>query len=190
MVSAYLALLAAIALQRLGELWISRRNTRWALARGGIERGQAQLPVMKLLHGSFLLACALEVVWLERRFDPRLAAPMLTLLAGAQLLRLASLRALGRRWNVRVIVVPGMPRVCDGPYRWLAHPNYLAVAAEMAAIPLIHGAWLCALFFSLANALLLRARIRCEERALDTWAQPLPPSIDAVLARVPARARG
>lgn len=189
MVKAYLTLLALIALQRLGELWLSRRNARWALAHGAAEYGRGQLPAMKALHTAFLAACALEVVVLRRPFDLRLAAPMLALLLCAQALRLASMRALGPRWNVRVLVVPGMPRVIHGPYRWLRHPNYLAVALEGVAIPLLHGAWLSALGFSLANAALLRARIRCEERALDTAAGRVESGASAG-APLLARARG
>ena len=169
MVSAqlYLAFLALVGLQRLGELAVSRRNARWCLAHGGIETGQRHLVWMKLLHAGFLGGCALEVVWLERPFVPALGIPMLALALTAQCVRLWTVSALGRHWNVRVIVVPGMPAVSSGPYRFLRHPNYLAVVIEGLAIPLVHGAWTSTLLFSLANALLLRARIRCEEQALS-----------------------
>jgi methyltransferase len=91
---------------------------------------------------------------------------MLALALAAQVLRYWAIRTLGPRWNVRVIVVPGAPVVTGGPYRFLRHPNYVAVVVEGFAIPLIHGAWGTALVFSAANALLLVVRIRCEERAL------------------------
>ena len=81
------------------------------------------------------------------------------------------MRALGERWTTRVLVLPGRPRVRDGAYRWLRHPNYVAVVIEFVAAPLMFGAWRTALAFSLANLLALRVRIRCEERALARAAE-------------------
>jgi methyltransferase len=166
MVIPYLAFLALLALERLVELRISARHAAWALARGGIEVGQRHFRAMKALHTVFLLACAAEVLLLERPFVPALGWPMLALALAAQALRYWAIASLGPHWNVRVIVVPGAPAVTAGPYRWLRHPNYLAVALEGIAVPLIHGAFWTAAGFSLANAALLAVRIRCEERAL------------------------
>lgn len=165
--SAYLVFLALVGVQRLGELVISERNARWALARGGVEVGRGHFRLMKLLHGGFLVACAAEVVLLHRPFVPALALPMLVLALAAQGVRLWTLRTLGPRWNARVIVLPGEPVVDAGPYRYVRHPNYLAVAVEGVAIPLVGGAWLTAAVFSALNAGLLAVRIRCEERALQ-----------------------
>jgi methyltransferase len=165
-VSWYLALLALLGLERIGELILSRRNAAAALARGGIEVGQRHFQVMKALHTAFLFACAAEVVFLHRPFIPALGWPMLALAVLAQVLRYWAVLTLGRRWNVRVLVVPGDPAVVAGPYRYLRHPNYLAVVLEGFAVPLVHTAWMTALGFSLANAALLRVRIRCEEQAL------------------------
>jgi methyltransferase len=166
MVIPYLAFLALLALERLVELHISRRNAARAFARGGVELGQRHFRAMKLLHGAFLGACAAEVLLLQRPFVPALGWPMLGLALGAQALRYWAIASLGPHWNVRVIVVPGARAVTSGPYRWLRHPNYLAVAIEGVAVPLIHSAWWTALGFSAANAALLAVRIRCEERAL------------------------
>lgn len=166
---AYLALLVLLACERGFELRISRRNAERAFAEGGIEVGQGHFGVMRALHTVFFFACALEVVGLGRAFDPRLGLPMLALAATAQVLRYWAITSLGPRWNVRVIVVPGAPVVTSGPYRWLRHPNYLAVVAEGIAIPLIHGAGWTALAFTLANAWLLATRIRVEERALADY---------------------
>ena len=163
---AYFAFLAATGVERLFELRLSKRNAALALARGGIEVGREHFAWMRALHAAFLAACALEVALLHRTFDARLGLPMLTLALGAQGLRYWAIATLGRRWNVRVIVAPGEPVVTSGPYRWLRHPNYLAVVLEGVAIPLLHGAWLTALAFSALNAWLLRVRIRVEERAL------------------------
>jgi len=165
-VGAYLGLLAALACERGFEIALSRRHAAWAFARGGVEFGRGQLLPMRLLHGGFLLGCALEVVLLDRPFLPALGLPMLVCVLAAQALRYWAVHALGNQWNVRVIVVPGLPRVMRGPYRLLRHPNYLAVVIEGIAVPLVHSAWLTASIFTLANAWLLAVRIRCEERAL------------------------
>lgn len=162
----YLGLLALLAAERVLELAISRRHTAWARARGGVERGQGHFPLMALLHAAFFPACAAEVIGLGRGFDARLGVPLLALALAAQGLRYWAILSLGRAWNVRVICVPGLPAVTHGPYRWIRHPNYLAVALELFAVPLVHGAWLTAVLFSLANGALLRVRIRCEEQAL------------------------
>ena len=167
MVTAYLLFLALVGAQRMGELVVSQRNTRWALARGGVELGQGHFRLMKLLHGAFLFACAAEVVLLQRPIVPLLAVPMLALALAAQGVRLWTMRALGPYWNARVIVLPGAPVVAAGPYRYVRHPNYLAVIVEGLAIPLMHGAWLTAAVFSVLNAALLAVRIHCEERALE-----------------------
>ncbi len=162
----YLAFLALVAAERGIELAVSRRNAARALARGGIEVGERHFAAMRLLHGIFLVACAAEVVWLRRPFIPALGVPMLVLVLAAQALRWWAVATLGSRWNVRVIVVPGEPAIATGPYRWLRHPNYLAVVVEGFALPLVHGAWLTAVVFSALDAWLLAIRIRAEERAL------------------------
>jgi len=162
----YLGFLAALGLERLAELRRSARNAAWAFERGGIELGRRHYRVMQALHGAFLAACAAEVLCLQRPFDAALGVPMLALALAAQALRAWAIASLGPHWNVRVIVVPGAPAVRRGPYRFLRHPNYAAVAIEGFAVPLVHGAWVTALAFSLANAALLAVRIRCEERAL------------------------
>jgi methyltransferase len=121
---------------------------------------------MAVLHAGLLFGAALEVVVLDRPFVPALGIPMLIVAALAQALRYWAIATLGPRWNVRVIVVPGLPVVARGPYRFLRHPNYLAVVLEGVALPLIHCAFWTALVFTVANAALLRVRIRVEERAL------------------------
>jgi methyltransferase len=166
MVIAYLSFLGLVGLERTFELAVSRRNAAWAFSQGGIEHGREHFFAMKLLHTGFFAACALEVVLLGRPFLLWLGAPMLALALAAQALRYWAIASLGKRWNVRVITIPGMPLSTAGPYRFLRHPNYLAVVLEGIAIPLIHTAFLTAMAFSLLNAWMLRTRIRCEERAL------------------------
>jgi len=122
---------------------------------------------MVLLHTGLLAACLIEVFAADRPFIPALGWAMLLLVVGAQGLRWWCVTTLGRQWNTRVIVVPGLALVRAGPYRWLRHPNYLAVVIEGIALPLVHAAWVTALAFTVLNAvLLLRFRIPAEERAL------------------------
>ncbi len=166
MVIAYLSFLGLVALERTFELALSRRNAAWAFSRGGVEHGREHFLAMRLLHAGFFAACALEVVLLGRPFLLWLGAPMLGLALAAQALRYWAIASLGKRWNVRVITIPGMPLSTAGPYRFLRHPNYLAVGIEGIAIPLIHTAFLTAMGFSLLNGLMLRTRVLCEGRAL------------------------
>jgi len=160
------AFLALLALERGVELVVSRRNARRALERGGVEVGRGHYPAMVAFHAGFLFACAAERLLLPTRWPPSAAAAALALALGAQGLRWWCVAALRGRWTTRVVVVPGDPPVTDGPYRWIRHPNYLAVVVELAAAPLVLGAWRTALAFTIGNALLLAVRIRAEERAL------------------------
>jgi len=169
-VQLYLALLVAVALERGVELVLSARNARLALARGGVESGQGHYPVMAVFHALLLLCCALEVLLLQRPFPGTAGWVALGVVLAAQGLRYWAIATLGWRWNTRIVVVPGAAPITAGPYRWIRHPNYVAVIAEMAALPLVHGAWLTAVVFSLGNGWLLRVRIRAEEHALgEPW---------------------
>ncbi|GAA4842853.1 isoprenylcysteine carboxyl methyltransferase family protein [Kitasatospora terrestris] len=163
---AYTVLVLLVAVERLAELVVARRNAAWSLARGGTEYGRGHYPPMVLLHTGLLAGCLLEVWSGQRPFLPWLGWPMLAAVLGAQALRWWCIATLGPRWNTRVIVVPGLPLVGGGPYRWLAHPNYVAVVVEGFALPLVHTAWVTAFCFTVLNAWLLAVRVRCEERAL------------------------
>jgi len=160
-------LIAAVALERLAELVLSTRHARWAFDRGGLEAGRSHYPPMVVLHAGLLVACVVEVHAADRPFVPVLGWLALAAALGSQALRWWCIGTLGRQWNTRVIVVPGLSLIERGPYRWLRHPNYVAVVAEGIALPLVHAAWLTALVFTVLNAvLLLRFRIPVEERAL------------------------
>lgn len=165
-VSWYPLLVAAVAAERVVELVVARRNLAWSRAQGGIEFGFGHYPVMVLLHTGLLVGCVAEVMLLNRPFLPWLGWPMLAILVAAQALRWWCVTTLGHRWNTRVIVIPGAPRVKAGPYRLFSHPNYVAVVAEGIALPLVHTAWITAVAFTVLNALLLTARIRTENAAL------------------------
>lgn len=161
----FTVLIGAVAVERLAELVLSRRHAAWALERGGVESGAGHYPVMVVLHSGLLLG-ALAEVWLSGRDFVSWGWLMVALVAGSQALRWWCIATMGPRWNTRVIVIPGMPLVTSGPYRWLSHPNYLAVVVEGAALPLVHQAWWTAGVFTLANVALLSRRLRVENAAL------------------------
>lgn len=177
MVTWYIFLLGGFGAERVAELLLSRRNARRAFARGATESGARHFRFMVAVHALFLPCCAVEVLALHRRVPGALGYLALGAALAAQALRWWAIASLGDRWNVRVIAVPGEAPVRRGPYRFARHPNYLAVAVEMLAVPLAHGAWLCAAAFSLLNAALLRGRIRIEEQALG---DPYRRSFDGV----------
>lgn len=164
----YAVLLGLVVLERLVELVLSTRHAAWALARGGVEVGRGHYPPMVALHSALLVACLAEAHLLDREFLPWLGLPMLAVVVLAQALRWWCIATLGRQWNTRVIVVPGMPLVRGGPYRWFRHPNYVAVVAEGVALPLVHTSWVTAVAFTVLNAWLLTVRIRTEDAALDS----------------------
>ncbi|TDE96199.1 hypothetical protein EXU48_07180 [Occultella glacieicola] len=163
----FVVVVAATALERLLELVVSARHARWAFDHGGVERGRGHFPAMVALHTALLVACVVEAWFADRPFLPVLGWTALAAVLASQALRWWCIATLGRRWNTRIIVVPGLPLVHAGPYRWLRHPNYVAVVVEGLALPLIHTSWITAVVFTVLNAvLLLRFRIPAEERAL------------------------
>jgi methyltransferase len=164
----YTVLVAAVALERLAELVVAKRNMAWSLERGGRESGFGHYPVMIVLHTGLLAGCLLEVWLADRPFVPALGWPMLVLVIASQALRWWCIRTLGHQWNTRIVVVPDLPRVTGGPYRFFSHPNYVAVVVEGFALPLVHTAWVTALVFTVLNAALLAVRIRAENQALQS----------------------
>ncbi len=158
--------IALVGLERVVELRLSRRNADRAFARGAIEVGQAHYRVMAAFHTLFLVACVGEAWLCHRPFPGALGWAALVGAVLAQALRYWAIWTLGDRWNTRIIVVPEAAPVTGGPYRFLRHPNYLAVVMEMALLPIVHGAWVTAVVFSLGNAVILFVRIRAEEAAL------------------------
>ena len=158
--SAAVAILLFVTVQRLAELVIARRNTRALLARGASEVGAGHYPLIVLLHGAWLLA-----LWVLAPGKP-VYWPLIAVFMGLQCLRLWVLATLGNRWTTRIIVLPGAPLVARGPFRFLKHPNYAVVMAEIAVLPLAFGLVWVALVFSLLNAAVLTIRIRAEGRAL------------------------
>jgi len=166
----YALLISLVALERLAELALSKRNIERAKAQGAVEVGFSHYPVMVVLHTGLLVGCLAEVYLLEPPFLPWLGWPMLVAVLAAQALRWWCIGTLGPRWNTRIVVLPGSTLVDRGPYRFVHHPNYVAVVVEGFALPLVHSAWITAAVFTAANAALLRVRIRTENEALSRFA--------------------
>jgi methyltransferase len=161
----YVVLVVLVGFERVAELVVSLRNARWSFAQGGVESGRGHYPFMVVLHTGLLVGCLVEAAY--RPFVPWLGWTMFAVVLLSQGLRWWCITVLGRQWNTRVIVVPGLQLVARGPYRWLRHPNYVAVVAEGIALPLVHTAWVTALVFTVLNIPLLAVRIRTEEAALN-----------------------
>lgn len=153
-------ILALVTLQRLGELWLSNRNTRRLFAQGAREVGAGHYPLIVALHAAWLV-----LLWLLAPPRP-IDGFWLGLFVLIELARIWVLASIGRRWTTRIIVVANAPLVARGPYRWVNHPNYLVVIAEIAVLPLVFGLWRVAAIFSALNAAILTVRIREENRAL------------------------
>jgi methyltransferase len=159
--TAAVAILAAVTLQRLAELLYSRRNEAWLRDQGAVEHAPGHYPAIILLHAAWLLGLWILAFGVQ---------PHLGWLAGfvvLQALRVWVLTTLGRRWTTRILVLPGQPLVVAGPYRFLPHPNYAVVVAEIFVLPMVFGLTLYGLVFSVLNAAVLWVRIRAESAALS-----------------------
>jgi methyltransferase len=155
-----LVILGLVTVERLTELWIASRNTKRLLAQGAVEHAPRHYPLIVALHVLWLAS-----LWWLARSRP-IDGFWLGLFVLIEIGRFWVLATLGRRWTTRIVVLPGAPLVRRGPYRWLNHPNYVVVTAEVAVLPLVFGLWRVALVFSIINAILLIVRIRAENRAL------------------------
>jgi methyltransferase len=157
-----LAIVLLVAAQRLAEVIHGQRNARRLLAQGAVEAGAGHYPLLVLVHAGWLFALLIVA-----SRAPAIDWWLLGLYALLQFGRVWVLVSLGRYWTTRLISPPGTPLVRRGPYRFLRHPNYLIVVAEIAVLPLAFGAWRTALVFSVLNAALLAWRVRIENRLLS-----------------------
>lgn len=153
-------ILGFVTLQRLGELWLAERNTRWLKAHGAVEVGAWHYPFIVVLHIAWL-----GVLW-GLAWDRPVNLPLLAAFVLLQVLRVWVIVTLDGRWTTRIIVLPGEPLVRKGPFRFLSHPNYWVVVGEIAVLPLVFGLPVTALVFSVLNAAILAVRIRAEDQAL------------------------
>jgi methyltransferase len=158
-----------VAVQRLLEIRLSRRNERRLRARGAVERGGGHYPVMVAIHALWLVSMLVEGLLRGPEIPWWWPVPLAAFVL-VQPLRYWAILSLGENWNVRVLVVPGEKLVRSGPYRYFPHPNYMVVVVEVLTLPLIFGAWVTALVFSVLNAGFLYVRIREEARALEELA--------------------
>ena len=166
MTTAYLTLLALVGIGRLAELRISRRNQRWLEKQGVRKVSEQHFRWMVLLHGGVLAGAAVEVTMLHRPLIPALAIPMAVLFVLANMLRWWVIGILAEHWNVEVMASSRVGVVASGPYRWVRHPNYVAVAIELFALPMMHTAWITALAGTVGNLEVLRRRLNVEEGVL------------------------
>lgn len=160
---------ALVGVQRLVELVLARRNERRARARGAVERGRSHYLFIVALHSLWLLGTLIEGL-LRGPALPALWPIPLALFLLVQPLRYWALVSLGERWNTKILVVPGAKPIRRGPYKYLSHPNYVVVVVEILTFPLIFGAWVTALIFTVLNAAVLWVRVREENRALTELA--------------------
>ncbi|HEY2710270.1 MAG TPA: isoprenylcysteine carboxylmethyltransferase family protein [Caulobacteraceae bacterium] len=155
-------LLGLVTAQRLGELVLARHNTAKLKSQGAYEVAPGHYPLIVLLHAGWLVGLWVLVLWLK----PPMSLPLAAVFLGIEGLRVWTLMSLGPRWTTRIIILPGAPLVRRGPYRFIPHPNYVVVAAEILVLPLVFGQWAYALVFTALNAAILFVRIRAENVAL------------------------
>ena len=162
-------IIVLVAAQRLAEAIWGERNARALLAAGATEAGRGHYPLFVLLHAGWIAALSLAVTP-----DPVVSWPLVAFYGVLQAGRAWVMVSLGRLWTTRAISPPGVPLVARGPYRFLRHPNYAIVTAEIAVLPLAFGAWEIALAFTVPNLALLAHRVRVEDRLLAPRRTPPP----------------
>ncbi|MFC0559015.1 isoprenylcysteine carboxyl methyltransferase family protein [Halalkalibacter alkalisediminis] len=165
MIAVYLFILLVIV-QRFVELLIANRNAKWIKSQGGYEAGKEHYKYIVGLHVLFFVSLLIEVTVTKHTFMLWSIFPLGVFLL-AQLGRVWALSSLGRFWNTRIMILPGAKVIAKGPYRYLRHPNYAIVIAEIACLPLIFQAYWTAIVFTILNAVTLSTRIQVEERALE-----------------------
>ena len=161
---AFVGLLLATGAMRLVELWVSVGRMR--ARRGALVEEPRLFPAMALLHAGLVAAPIAEVLLLQRTFSWSIGGPALAVLALASVLRIWTLSTIGGAWNVRVVRPADDAVATSGPYRFIRHPNYLCVILELAALPMVHGAWISAIALTAVNAAVLWVRIPTEEAEL------------------------
>ena len=165
MIASATVILSLVTVQRLGELWLSNRNTRRLLEQGAVEHGAGHYSLLVAVHAAWLAA-----LWWWAPAEP-VNWPLIALFVLLQLARAWVIATLGGRWTTRIIVLPAAPLVRRGPYRFVDHPNYGIVVLEIAILPLAFGLTAVALVFTLLNAAALAVRIRAENEALGSVRQ-------------------
>lgn len=154
-----------VIIQRLLEMVIARRNEKWMKAQGAIEFGRIHYQFLVMMHILFFLVFFFEKIAFSRELSPFWSL-LGSLFIMAQLIRVWAISSLGRYWNTKIIVLPNVDVVRKGPYRYIKHPNYLVVFIELLVVPLMFGAYITAIMFTILNVMMLSIRIPAEEKAL------------------------
>ncbi|MEI6805031.1 MAG: isoprenylcysteine carboxylmethyltransferase family protein [Myxococcaceae bacterium] len=162
----FFAIVLAVAILRIFELMKSNRHRKILLTQGGVEHASGHYKYMVLLHTAWFISMLFEVICLKRPFYFWLFSMALAGTFLGNILRYVSMNTLGVRWNTRIIILPGKAPIQTGIYRYFRHPIYIGVCLELACIPLLHTAYLTAIIFTILNLVLLKTRIREEEKAL------------------------
>lgn len=165
--STFWIFLAVLIVQRIFELLLAKRNERVVRAKGAIEYDKKGYKAIVLMHIFFFISLISEYIFLDKTIN-HFWAPLLILFLIAQILRYWAISTLGYNWNTKILVTPNTSPMRDGPYKYMNHPNYLAVVIEIAAVPLIFSCYITSVIFSVLNLLLLKRRIHIEEKALST----------------------
>ena len=189
----YLGLLVAVGAGRLLEMRLSRRHQRSLAARGFSREREPGFPIMVALHAAILVGAAVEVIVARRPLIPAVAVPAFALFALGNLLRWWVIHTMSEHWNVQVVNALALGVVTTGPFRWVRHPNYVAVFVELLALPLIHGAYLTALCGGAVHVVVLARRITVEERVLladPTYRQTMAGKPRFLPLRLPVRSGG
>ena len=153
-----------IILLRIAELLLARKNEQWLLQNGAIEYGQKHYPFIVALHILFIISLIVEysIVGVVAY-----NLPLLILFFVLLALKAWVIFSLGKFWNTKIYRVAHFPLVKKGPYKYIKHPNYIIVIAEIATIPLIFHLYYTAIIFNLLYGLMLALRIREEDKALN-----------------------
>lgn len=157
--------LILLAVQRISELVYAKKNETILRERGAVEYDRRGYNIIVVMHVLFFVSLVVENLLFDRGYNP-LSLVFLTVFVFTQFLRYWSIKSLGVFWNTRIIVLPEAELITKGPYQYMKHPNYLAVAIEILVIPLIFSCYITAFVFSIINYLLISRRIRVEEKAL------------------------
>lgn len=168
---AFLGILAAVGIQRIVELRLSKRHQRNLVAKGVVKTAEPQFVWMVVLHVGVLVGAAAEVLIFDRKFFPALAVVMLALVIASNAMRWWVMRVLGNHFTVPVMESTKIGVIVNGPYRWVRHPNYFAVYVEMLALPLLHTAWITASLGAITHLIVLNRRIKLEDSVLFSSSQ-------------------
>lgn len=163
---AFILLLLLVGFLRLAEARLSKRNQQRLAAKGVAKIPEPHFRWMVLFHIGILISAGLEVVLFPRPFIPALALLTGVLFVLANALRWWVIRVMSEHWNIQVMASAELGVVVNGPFRWIRHPNYVAVFVELIALPLIHTAWFTALTGAVIHVWILSRRLRVEESVL------------------------